>query len=53
MARCQFGAKEVEFLGRTISPAGMAPQSHKIEKYLQILSSHEQNRAPKLHRVVN
>ena len=37
MAKCQFGAKEVEFLGRTISPASVAPQSHKIEKYLQTL----------------
>ena len=37
MAKCQFGAKEVEFLGRTTSPAGVAPQSHKIEEYLQTL----------------
>ena len=37
MAKCQFGAKEVEFLGRTISPSGVAPQSHKIQKYLQTL----------------
>ena len=37
MAKCQFGAKEVEFLGRTISPSSVAPQSHKIQKYLQTL----------------
>ena len=37
MAKCQFGAKEVEFLGRTISPSSVAPQSHKIQKYLQHL----------------
>ena len=37
MAKCQFGAKEVEFLGRTISPAGVAPQSHKIQKHLQTI----------------
>ena len=38
MAKCQFGAKEVEFLGRTVSPEGIAPQSHKIKNYLQKLS---------------
>ena len=38
MAKCQFGAKEVEFIGRTISPSGVAPQSHKIQKYLQALN---------------
>ena len=37
MTKCQFGAKEVEFLGRTISPSGGAPQNHKIQKYLQTL----------------
>ena len=37
MAKCQFGAKEVEFFGRTISPAGVAPQSHKIQKHLQTI----------------
>ena len=36
MAKCQFGAKEVEFLGRTISPSAVAPH-HKIQKYLQTL----------------
>ena len=38
MAKCQFGAKEVEFLGRTVSPEGIAPQTHKIKNYLQKLS---------------
>ena len=38
MAKCQFGAKEVEFLGRTVSPEGIAPQSQKIKNYLQKLS---------------
>ena len=38
MAKCQLSAKEVESLGRrTISPSGVAPQSHKIQKYLQTL----------------
>ena len=34
MAKCQVSAKELEFLGRTISPSGVAPQS---QKYLQTL----------------
>ena len=38
LAKCQFGAEEVEFLGRTVSPEGIAPQSHKIEYYIQKLS---------------
>ena len=38
MAKCQFGAKEDEFLGRTVSPEGIAPQPHKIKNYLQKLS---------------
>ena len=38
MAKCQFGAKEVEFLGRTVSPEGIAQQPHKIKNYLQKLS---------------
>ena len=29
MAKRQFGAKEVEFLGRTVPPVGIAPQSTK------------------------
>ena len=37
MAKCQFDAKEIEFFVRTISPTGVAPQSHKIQKYLQTL----------------
>ena len=38
MAKCQFGAEEVELLGRTVSPEGIAPQPHKIKNYLQKLS---------------
>ena len=37
-AKCQFGAKEVEFLGRTVSPEGFAPQPHKIKNNFQKLS---------------
>ena len=38
MAKCHFDAKEVEFFGRTVSPEGIAPQTHKIQNYLQKLS---------------
>ena len=32
--KCHFGMTEVEFLRRTISPQGIAPQDHKIQKFL-------------------
>ena len=32
--KCQFGVTEIEFLGRTITPPGIAPQDHKIQKFL-------------------
>ena len=38
MAKCQFGAKEVQFLGRTVSPEEIAPQDQKIQNYLQKLN---------------
>ena len=37
MAKCQFGSKGVEVLGRTISPLGVASQNHKIQNYLKTL----------------
>ena len=33
--KCSFGLREIEFLGRTISPDGVAPQAHKIRKFLE------------------
>ena len=38
MAKCQFGAKKVKFLGRTVSPEGITPQDQKIQNYLQKLT---------------
>ena len=32
--KCHFGVTEVEFLGRTITPQGIAPQDHQIQKFL-------------------
>ena len=35
MAKCQFGVQEVDFLGRTITTNGVAPQKQKIAKFLE------------------
>ena len=35
--KCHFGARQVEFLGRTISSEGVLPQSHKIQNFLSKL----------------
>ena len=35
MANCHFGVQEVDFLGRTITTNGVAPQKQKIAKFLE------------------
>ena len=35
--KCQFGVRQVEFLGRTISPEGISPQARKIQNSLDKL----------------
>ena len=35
--KCHFGVKQVEFLGRTISPEGITPQARKIQIFLDKL----------------
>ena len=35
--KCQFGVRQVEFLGRTISSEGKLPQSNKIQNFLSKL----------------
>ena len=35
MAKCHFGVQEVDFLGRTITTKGFAPQKQKIAKFLE------------------
>ena len=32
--KCHFGVRQVEFLGRTISPEGISPQARKIKNFL-------------------
>ena len=34
---CHFGVRQVEFLGRTISPEGISPQARKIHNFLDKL----------------
>ena len=35
--KCHFGVRQVEFLGRTISPEGISPQARKIPNFLNRL----------------
>ena len=35
MAKCHFGVQDVDFLGRTITAKGVAPQKQKIAKFLE------------------
>ena len=35
--KCHFGVRQVEFLGRTISPEGISPQAGKIQNFLDKL----------------
>ena len=35
MHKCHFGAKEIDFLGRTITPEGMRPQRPRVQNFLE------------------
>ena len=35
--KCHFGVRQVEFLGRTISPEGISPQARKIQNFFDKL----------------
>ena len=37
MSKCHFGVKQVDFLGRTITPDGVAPQAVKVKDFLSKL----------------
>ena len=37
MSKCHFGVKQVDFLGRTITPSGVAPQADKVKAFLSKL----------------
>ena len=34
MSKCHFGVKQVDFLGRTITPEGVSPQVDKVKDFL-------------------
>ena len=36
--KCHFGVKQVDFLGRTITPEGVAPQADKVKDFLSKLN---------------
>ena len=35
MHNCHFGATKIDFLGRTINPAGVKPQRHRVQNFLE------------------
>ena len=41
MAKCPFGVQQVDFLGRTITTKGVAPQKQKIAKFLENVKLHD------------
>ena len=42
--KCHFGVRQVEFLGRTITPGGISPQARKIQNFLTNIDSPNQKR---------
>ena len=44
MSKCHFGVKQVDFLGRTITTKGVAPQMTKIKKYLSKINFQKHRR---------
>ena len=49
MEKCHFGVRQVNFLGRTISPEGVAPQTHKIKIFLSKLRFPKTKKALQRH----
>ena len=37
MSKCHFGVKQIDFLGRTLTPNGVAPQAGKVKDFLSKL----------------
>ena len=46
MAKCQFGVQEVDFLGRTITTKGVAPQKQNITKFPEKVKFPRSKKAP-------
>ena len=49
--KCHFGARQDEFLGRTISSEGVSPQTHKIQNFLNKLRFPKSIKALQRHLV--
>ena len=47
MHKCHFGATEIDFLGRTITPEGIKPQKESITNFLEKLNSRNPKRTCK------
>ena len=45
MNKCHFGVQELDFLGRTITTKGVAPQKQKIAKFLENINFPRSNKA--------
>ena len=45
MHKCHFGAKEIDFLGRTITPDGVKPQKEQITNFLEKTKFPKSNKA--------
>ena len=46
MSKCHFGVKQVDFLGRTITPTGVASQADKVKDFLSKLRFPKSKKAP-------
>ena len=47
--KCHFGVRQVQFLGRTISPEGISPQARRIENFLDKLRFSKSKKALQLY----
>ena len=44
MHKCQFGATEIDFLGRTLTPEGIKPQKQNVQNFLEKPNSRSRKR---------
>ena len=52
MSKCLFGVKQVDFLGRTITPEGVAPQADKVKDFFVRTEIPQiQRSTPKVYRI--
>ena len=51
MAKCHFGFEKIDFLGQTITPEGVSPQTEKVKQFVQKLKCPKNKKPPKEHWV--